>query len=309
MNLAQPGAAVDEIICRPSAKKIVIFSESICSPAESTRKCSFPAKKGPRVKLPIFQIDAFAGQVFHGNPAAVCPLDEWIDDAKMQAIASENNLAETAFFVRKNPPYQLRWFTPTCEVDLCGHATLASGLVFLNRLEPSQDSVEFATRSGPLTVRREGDLFALELPAMPPWGAASIPADLQTGLELAPQSLWQVKNNYFAIYKNEVEVGCIRPNFAILERLHPFGVCITARGNNSDFVSRYFAPSYGIPEDPVTGSTHCSLTPYWAHQLSKPKLHALQVSQRGGELWCELAGDRVFVKGKAALYMEGTISV
>jgi predicted PhzF superfamily epimerase YddE/YHI9 len=261
------------------------------------------------VRLPIFHVDAFASQVFQGNPAAVCPLDAWIDDAKMQAIAAENNLSETAFFVQEDAHYRLRWFTPTCEVNLCGHATLASGFIFLNKLQPSQDSVKFETRSGPLIVRRDGGLLALDLPASPPWKVPAIPTDLSEGLDPAPQSLWQVKDNYFAIYESEDQVRCVRPNLAVLEKLHPFGVCITGPGDSSDFVSRYFAPSYGIPEDPVTGSTHCSLTPYWAHLLNKQKLHALQVSGRGGELWCELAANRVIVKGNAALYMEGTISI
>jgi predicted PhzF superfamily epimerase YddE/YHI9 len=261
------------------------------------------------VKLPIFQVDAFTSKVFQGNPAAVCPLKEWIDDARMQDIAAENNLSETAFFAKEGAHYRLRWFTPTCEVDLCGHATLASAYVFLNKLDPSQSSIQFETRSGSLMVRRERDLLAMDLPALPPWSAPAIPAELGQGLDPAPSALWQVKNNYFAIYESEDEVRRTRPDFALLEKLHPFGVSISAPGKNSDFVSRYFAPSYGIPEDPVTGSTHCSLTPYWSQRLDKQKLHALQVSRRGGELWCELAGARVIVKGKAALYMEGTISV
>lgn len=261
------------------------------------------------MKLPIFQVDAFAGNVFQGNPAAVCPLEAWIDDAKMQAIAAENNLAETAFFAKEGSHYRLRWFTPTCEVDLCGHATLASAYVYLNKLEPSQESIQFDTRSGWLSVRREGELLALDLPALPPWKAPAIPPEMREGIDPAPNELWQVKNNYFAIYENEDQVRGARPIFASLEKLHPFGVCITAPGKNSDFVSRYFAPSYGIPEDPVTGSTHCSLTPYWSQRLGKAKLHALQLSRRGGELWCEVAGERVIVKGKAVLYLEGAISV
>jgi predicted PhzF superfamily epimerase YddE/YHI9 len=158
-------------------------------------------------------------------------------------------------------------------------------------------------------VQRDGELLSMDLPASPPWRAPAIPAALQQGLEPPPKSLWQVKENYFAIYETEDEVRSVKPHSARLEALHPFGVCITAPGKDSDFVSRYFAPSYGIPEDPVTGSTHCSLTPYWAQRLDKQKLHALQVSRRGGELWCEMAGERVLVKGKAALYLEGSIVV
>jgi predicted PhzF superfamily epimerase YddE/YHI9 len=261
------------------------------------------------VKLPIFQVDAFASNVFQGNPAAVCPLDTWIDDAKMQAIAAENNVSETAFFVKEGASYRLRWFTPTCEVNLCGHATLASGYVFLNKLDPSKNAIQFETRSGSLIVRRDGDLLALDLPSSPPWKATAIPAELRDGLDPAPKEVWQVKDNYFVIYDNEDDIRRARPTFPLLEKLHPFGVCVTARGKSVDFVSRYFAPSYGINEDPVTGSTHCSLTPYWSAVLEKSALHALQVSRRGGELWCEVAGNRTIVKGKSALYLEGMISV
>jgi predicted PhzF superfamily epimerase YddE/YHI9 len=261
------------------------------------------------VKLPIFQVDAFTSNVFQGNPAAVCPLETWIDDAKMQAIAAENNVSETAFFAKEGANYRLRWFTPTCEVNLCGHATLASGYIFLHKLDASKNSVQFETRSGSLIVRRDGDLLALDLPASPPWKAAAIPSELRDGLDPAPKELWQVKDNYFAIYDDEDDIRRAQPKFALLETLHPFGVCITAPGRSVDFVSRYFAPSYGINEDPVTGSTHCSLTPYWAGVLGKSALHALQVSRRGGELWCEVAGDRIIVTGKGALYLEGMISV
>ena len=261
------------------------------------------------MKLPIYQVDAFTSEVFGGNPAAVCPLEYWIDDAKMQAIAAENNLSETAFFAKEGDHYKLRWFTPACEVNLCGHATLASGFVYMNELEPGQSSVQFQTRSGRLIVRREDELLAMELPALPPWRAPGTPANLQHGLDSAPRALWQVQDNYFAIYETEDEIRTVKPNSALLEKLHPFGVCITAPGNNSDFVSRYFAPSYGIKEDPVTGSTHCSLTPYWSQRLNKQKLHAFQVSTRRGELWCEMAGDRVVVRGKAVLYLQGSIAV
>jgi len=259
------------------------------------------------VKLPIYQVDAFTSEVFGGNPAAVCPLEEWIDDAKMQAIAAENSLSETAFFAKEGDHYKLRWFTPACEVNLCGHATLASAFIYMNKLEPAQRSIQFETRSGRLVVRREGELLAMDLPALPPWNVPAIPADLRNGLDLAPKALWQVQDNYFAIYQNEEEILRVQPNSAMLGKLHPFGVCITAPANHSDFVSRYFAPSYGIQEDPVTGSTHCSLTPYWSQRLNKQKLHAFQVSARRGELWCEMAGDRVIVRGKAALYLEGSI--
>jgi PhzF family phenazine biosynthesis protein len=261
------------------------------------------------LKLPVYYVDAFAQGLFQGNPAAVCPLDSWLDDAKMQSIAAENNLSETAFFVPEGKDFALRWFTPRCEVDLCGHATLASAFVLLKMLDQARASVQFETRSGSLVVHRDGNLLAMDFPSTPPWPTTNVSADLLDGLTPAPKAVWQVKSNYFAIYESETEVRAVRPNFSRLERLHPFGVCITAPGDHSDFVSRYFAPSYGIPEDPVTGSTHCSLTPYWSQQLNQAKLHAYQVSARSGELWCEMAGPRVMIKGNAVLYMEGKISL
>ncbi len=261
------------------------------------------------MRLPVYYVDAFAEKVFQGNPAAVCPLESWLDDAKMQAIAAENNLSETAFFVRQGENFKLRWFTPRCEVDLCGHATLASAFVLMNKLDLARKSVQFETRSGSLIVHREGKLLSMDFPAAPPQPTVNVSADLLGGLTPAPQAVWEAKSNYFAIYESEAEVCAVRPKFARLERLHPFGVCITAPGDHSEFVSRYFAPSYGIPEDPVTGSTHCSLTPYWAQRLNKAKLHAYQVSARSGELWCESAGDRVMIKGNAVLYMAGEISL
>jgi PhzF family phenazine biosynthesis protein len=261
------------------------------------------------LKLPVYYVDAFAEKVFQGNPAAVCPLESWLDDARMQAIAAENNLSETAFFARQGENFKLRWFTPRCEVDLCGHATLASAFVLLNKLDPARKSVQFETRSGSLIVRREGKLISMDFPAAPAQPAINVPADLLDGLTPAPKAVWQTKSNYFAIYGSEADVRSVRPNFSRLETLHPLGVCITAPGDHSDFVSRYFAPSYGIPEDPVTGSTHCTLAPYWSQELNKTKLHAYQVSARSGELWCDLVGGRVMINGNAVLYMAGEISV
>ena len=264
--------------------------------------------------LAIFQVDAFTTKVFAGNPAAVCPLQDWLEDATMQSIAAENNLSETAFFVKEGGSYRLRWFTPQCEVDLCGHATLASGFVFLNVLKPQQSSVRFQTRSGLLTVSRDGDLFAMDFPALPPWKCEAPPGELLRGLSKegsvdSPAEVWQTRNNYFVVYQSEDQVRNARPSFAILEKLHPFGVCITGPGQQADFVSRYFVPSYGIPEDPVTGSTHSALTPYWSGRLNKEKLHARQLSKRGGELWCEFKTERVILKGSAALYLQGSISI
>jgi PhzF family phenazine biosynthesis protein len=210
--------------------------------------------------------------------------------------------------VPESDHYRLRWFTPKCEVNLCGHATLATAFVLLTILEPQRDIVRFATRSGMLTIQREGDRLSMDFPALPPWTCAKPPVELGKGFGLASSaaSVLQIKDNYFVVYESEEEVRRVAPNLALLESLHPAGVAITAPGTYADFVSRYFAPSYGIPEDPVTGSTHCSLVPYWSQLLGKTSLHAQQVSERGGDLWCELAGDRVSLKGKAVLTLQGS---
>ncbi len=264
--------------------------------------------------LQIFHLNAFTAKPFTGNPAAVCPLAGWLDDERMRAVAAENNLSETAFFVPRGDDYELRWFTPRCEVKLCGHATLASAWIILRMLEPQRDSVRFETRfSGRLTVSRQGDLLAMDFPALPPWRCVNPPAALIEGLDKsggkAPVEVMQIEDNFFAVYERELDVRSMLPDLRLLEKLHPAGVAITARGDNSDFVSRYFAPSYGIPEDPVTGSTHCSLAPYWAQRLGKISLHARQVSQRGGELWCEVQGDRVILKGNALLTLRGDLLI
>ena len=260
--------------------------------------------------LPIFHVDAFTAKPFGGNPAAVCPLTEWLDDDLLRSVASENNLSETAYLVPRGDGYDLRWFTPRCEVKLCGHATLASALVVLQILAPGTNSVSFHTRcSDTLAVFREGDLLAMDFPAKAPWTCANPPAALLEGLGVRPISVMQIEDNYFAVYGSAEDVKRMRPEFHVLEKLHPAGVAITAPGEDSDFVSRYFAPSYGIPEDPVTGSTHCSLAPYWGERLGKTSLHARQVSQRGGELWCELKGDRVIIKGQAVLTLRGQFSI
>jgi PhzF family phenazine biosynthesis protein len=264
--------------------------------------------------LSIFQVDAFASKVFAGNPAAICPLEQWLQDEALQAIAAENNLSETAFFVPEDGNYALRWFTPQCEVDLCGHATLASGFVLLNILAPQSSAVRFKTRSGVLTVSRDRDRISMDFPALPPWECKNPPDDLARGLSQRDRSeglsaVFQTKNNYFVVYENEKQVRNTAPNFEILKKLHPFGVCITASGEHADFVSRYFAPGYGIPEDPVTGSTHSSLVPYWSERLNKDKFHARQLSKRTGDLWCEARGERVILKGHAVLYLTGSISI
>ncbi len=256
-------------------------------------------------ELAIYQVDAFTSQTFGGNPAAVCPLDAWLPDTVMQSIAAENNLSETAFFVRGDKDYQLRWFTPRIEVDLCGHATLASAYVICTHLAPNSDSLVFQSRSGPLKVTRKGDLFTLDLPANPAKEVAPEPA-VAAALGVEPQVLLR-SNKPMAVLRNEAEVVSAQPDLAKVEALEGDGLLITAPGETCDFVSRYFAPHAGIPEDPVTGSAHCMLTPYWARRLDKDKMTARQVSERGGELVVEDRGDRTLVSGQVAPYLEGTI--
>lgn len=257
------------------------------------------------MKLSLFQIDAFTDSVFSGNPAAVCPLDAWLSDQQMQAIAAENNLSETAFFVPKGDGFGLRWFTPTCEVDLCGHATLATGHLLLNRLEPKRPAVTFETRSGPLTVKRENDRLVMDFPAKP---AAEMAPDagLVAAVGGAPEKVLAA-DNYLMVYASAAEVRELRPRMADLVAFGPRGVIATAPGEDCDFVSRFFAPAHGIPEDPVTGSAHCTLIPYWSARLGKADLHARQISRRGGELFCRDEGTRVSIAGRAVLYLEGTI--
>jgi predicted PhzF superfamily epimerase YddE/YHI9 len=260
--------------------------------------------------LSVFHVDAFTTKPFAGNPAAVCPLAEWLDDEALQKVAAENNLAETAFFVPAGGGYELRWFTPRCEVQLCGHATLASAFVLLQILEPGHDFVRFKTRfRGTLTVGRDGDLLAMDFPLLAPWACPNPPPALLEGLGVPPATVVQIEDDYFAVYEQEDDVRRIRPEFRLLEKLHPAGVGVTAPGRDADFVSRFFAPSYGIPEDPVTGSTHCSLAPYWAQRFGKTSLHARQISQRGGELWCEVKGERVILKGSAVLTLRGELLI
>jgi len=265
------------------------------------------------VKLPIYQVDAFTDLVFSGNPAAICPLEQWLDDATMLAIAAENNVSETAFSVRQGPDYALRWFTPKAEVQLCGHATLATGLIVFNYLQPGTTSVQFQTCSGPLRVKPEGECLAMDLPAIPARACSNPPAPLLEGLKPTPRVVLESgqagEGNYFVVYDTEQEVRDATPDLPQLEKLHPAGVCITAPGEKTDFVSRYFVPSYGIPEDPVTGSTHSTLGPYWSERLAKKVLNARQISRRGGTLIVEPRGERVILRGKATLYMKGEILI
>lgn len=260
-----------------------------------------------KIEIPIYQIDAFASKVFSGNPAAVCPLQNWLDEHVMQSIATENNLSETAFFVKEDSEYHIRWFTPVKEVDLCGHATLATGFVFFKYINPECSRVHFNSKSGILSVTRDGEHLSLNFPAQPP-EPCEAPEALLAGLRKEPSEVL-CSEDFLAVYPSEKDVMELQPDFAQLSKLGLRGVIITAKGSRADFVSRFFAPTYGIDEDPVTGSAHCELTPFWSERLGKNELHALQLSKRGGELFCSMAGDRVIISGRAVEYMKGTIAV
>jgi PhzF family phenazine biosynthesis protein len=257
--------------------------------------------------IPYFHVDAFTNRIFSGNPAGVCPLENWLDDAALQSIASENNLSETAFFVRKEDIFELRWFAPKAEVDLCGHATLASAFVIFNLLGFSSDVVSFSTRSGLLSVKKKNGLLEMHFPARP-GKQISAPDALAKGLGKNVTDIYKSRD-YLVILNSEDEVRNMKPDFQELSNLDCTGVIITAKGKEVDFVSRFFAPRVGIPEDPVTGSSHCTLIPYWAEKLGKKELTAHQVSWRGGELFCEHLGDRVSIAGNAVLYLKGSITL
>lgn len=260
------------------------------------------------MRIPLHQIDAFATEPFKGNPAAVCPLDAWLTDHLMQAIAVENNLAETAFIVEEPGGWRIRWFTPGCEIDLCGHATLASAFLIFTDLRPGLESVTFQSRSGPLGVSREGERLVLDFPSRPPRMVAGIEG-LAEGLRAAPKEFGQSRD-MLAVFGTEAEVRALDPDMGRLGALKTLGIIATAPASTpgADFVSRFFAPSVdvGVPEDSVTGSAHCTLIPFWAERLGKTALKALQVSKRGGELWCELKGDRVRIGGHCVKVLEGT---
>lgn len=260
------------------------------------------------MQIPIYQVDAFTSHLFAGNPAAVCPLQEWLPDDQLQAIALENNLSETAFVVHDgNGHYKLRWFTPAVEVDLCGHATLASAFVIMTELAKGKREVRFTTKSGELVVTRDGDRLTMDFPARPPVECAVHP-DLIAALGGSPERVLSARD-YLVVYRTEDEVRALKPNMDRLVQTDRFAVIVTAPGRDVDFVSRFFAPSQGIPEDPVTGSAHTTLIPYWSERLGKKELHALQVSPRGGELWCVDRGDRVSISGTAVRFLTGTIEV
>jgi len=256
--------------------------------------------------IPIYQVDAFTLGPFSGNPAAVCPLDTWLPDDTLQNIAAENNLAETAFIVARGDGYDLRWFTPLVEVDLCGHATLAAGYVVLNHLQTTLKSVSFETISGELIVTREGGRLSMDFPARAPMPAPQSDA-LSDALGQAPSEVY-LSRDILALYDDEASVRSLSPDQARLAALDEgFGVIVTAKGDRVDFVSRFFVPKGGIAEDPVTGSAHCTLVPFWAERLGRSQLVAQQVSARGGELHCELRGDRVIMSGHCVLFLTGSI--
>ncbi len=261
------------------------------------------------MRVPLYQIDAFADGPFTGNPAAVCPLDRWLPDPLMQAIAAENNLSETAFLVPEGDGYRLRWFTPTTEVELCGHATLASAAAILRFIAPTRDRVVFQTeKAGELIVTRDGDLLALDFPAYLPVPCPQ-PEGLAAALGHAPAAML-VARYYLAVYEDARAVAALRPNFAAVARLDRPALIVTAPGEKGvDFISRVFAPAVGIDEDPATGAAHCTLTPYWAVRLGKDRLEARQLSRRGASLSCMLRGDRVTIAGRAVLYLTGTIEI
>jgi PhzF family phenazine biosynthesis protein len=259
------------------------------------------------VSLPLYQVDAFTDRVFGGNPAAVVPLEQWLPDAVMQAIAAENNLSETAFFAPEGDGWRLRWFTPTAEIDLCGHATLASAFVLFECLNLAAQTVAFETLGGRLEVSREGERLVMDFPARPPKRRIG-PEGLAEALGAEPKEVLSARD-LICVFETEAQVRALSPNMARLARLPAFAVCPTAPGDDCDFVSRFFAPGAGVPEDPVTGSAHCSLVPYWAKRLGKKDLHARQVSARGGELFCRDNGERVVIAGRAVLYLEGRINL
>jgi len=259
------------------------------------------------MKLPIWQVDAFATHRFEGNPAAVVLLDEWLAPKTMQAVAMENNLSETAFLVPNGEAWGLKWFTPTAEVDLCGHATLASAHVLFHEGRVDGEVARFESLSGPLSAARDGDRIVLDFPARPP-EPVDIDDAVVEALGARPNELLR-SNDLLAIFETEADVAALRPEFRKVAALPGECVIASAPGDACDFVSRYFAPSFGIDEDPATGSAHCILTPYWSKRLDKTSLRALQISKRGAELWCEDQGDRIAIAGRAALYMKGEIEI
>jgi len=256
--------------------------------------------------LPIYQVDAFTSEIFKGNPAAVVPLESWLDDKTLQNIAAENNLSETAFFVKEGDHYHIRWMTPTNEVTLCGHATLASAFVIYNFIEKDLIKIKLISKSGELFVDREGDLLSLYFPMNKPH-RVNINQAIKNCFDIEPVDVLEEESYALLVFDSEDYIRNVHPNFELVKAIHPSGVIISSRGKEADFVSRMFAPNEGIDEDPVTGSSHTVLIPYWTEKLGKKNFRAYQVSKRGGELLCENLGNRVKISGKAALYLTGNL--
>ncbi len=268
------------------------------------------------MKVPIYQVDAFADKQFTGNPAAVCPLPSWLPDDLMQAIAAENNVSETAFLVTSKADgvdFELRWFTPTVEVPLCGHATLASGYVLVEKLGFLKHKIVYSTKSGLLNTERRGELYWVDLPAQVPQALddADVPSDLRTGLGATPKQFLATENKYVAVFEDAQTISQLAPDMAVLGRMSGKGIIVTAPGaaHNVDFVSRFFGPAVGVNEDPVTGSAHSVLVPYWAERLGKDRLEALQLSRRGGRLMAALLGERIALGGRVQPYLKGELIV
>jgi PhzF family phenazine biosynthesis protein len=263
----------------------------------------------------MYQIDAFTSELFRGNPAAVCPLEEWLPDALMQSIAAENNLSETAFLVPRGPDWELRWFTPVSEIPLCGHATVASAFtLFFELARVAGDVVTFhSPHSGVLPVRRQGDVLVLDFPALastPCAAGDASPSSLGAALGREPREVLKTENDrYLAVFERASDVQTLAPDMSALTRVGVPVIATAPGAGGVDFVSRFFAPTLGVPEDPVTGSAHCALIPFWAERLGKTEMRAQQVSARGGELACKLRGDRVDIGGKAVRYLRGTITI
>ena len=264
------------------------------------------------MKIPIYQIDAFTNKLYGGNPAAVCPLSNWLDDETLLSITKENNLSETAFFIQlANNHFHLRWFTPEIEMDLCGHATLASAYVIFEEMKYESNEVFFETKSGIIKVKKVDSYYELDFPSRPPQ-QSSLPKIIRDGLNIQPVEIWKARD-YLLVYNSEDDIKKINPNIAIINQINidPGGIIVTAKSKTEgvDFVSRFFTPQATIFEDPVTGSAHCTLVPFWAERLNKTEFRALQISMRGGELLCQLDKDRVLIRGKAVKYLEGTIEL
>jgi len=261
------------------------------------------------MKIPIYQVDAFSDSIFGGNPAAVCVIEKWLDEQLMQSIATENNLAETAFVVPKGRDFEIRWFTPDAEVGLCGHATLATAHVLFNHLNYSGEKIGFLSReSGWLFVNKKDEELQLDFP-QDTIKAIVTPGSLVEAFGIKPAESYEGKSDYLLIYDKQHQIERMKPDHSLIVKAGKRGVIISAKGDEVDFVSRFFAPQIGVPEDPVTGSAHTTLAPYWAKRLSKTKLSAKQLSKRGGNLSCELKNDRVLISGKAITYLVGEIQI